>query len=31
MDGTAAIILLAAVIIAWLGGDHTGPYGPRKD
>ena len=23
-------ILLAAVFIAWLGGDHDGPAGPRK-
>lgn len=30
MDGLAAFILLAAVFIAWLGGDHDGPAGPRK-
>ena len=26
----AAFILLTAVFIAWLGGDHDGPAGPRK-
>lgn len=30
MDGLAAFILLAAVFIAWLGGDHDSPAGPRK-
>lgn len=30
MDGLAAFILLAAVFIAWLDGDHDGPAGPRK-
>ncbi len=30
MDGLAAFILLTAVFIAWLGGDHDGPAGPRK-
>lgn len=30
MDGLAAFILLAAVFIVWLGGDHDGPAGPRK-
>ena len=29
-DGLAAFILLTAVFIAWLGGDHDGPAGPRK-
>ena len=30
MDGLAAFILLTAIFIAWLGGDHDGPAGPRK-
>ncbi len=30
MDGLAAFILLAAIFIAWLGGDHNGPDNPQE-
>lgn len=29
MDGLA-FILLAAIFIAWLGGDHNGPDNPQE-